>query len=249
MKLHFAQTLSLAVMATLVVGCGNNKKSSSSVGIATNQGACSQSTFSSYSDIKLRSKKPINRQTQIHSVDQSCQQVERELAGQSCTTGSHGNRIQEFISYSDIAGFCAEIQTYVNQRNPVPTPRPIPSPNLPLPGQNRYGKVLVENLDGRYALYFHKTYLEQADLDLRSSQTRCKISIPERSNNKLEIVRGKLISMTMRTNTRGTTYDVVTVLSSTGDLVRLTCRSHSSQLTLQSLNQVLDGVAEIKQKR
>ncbi len=251
--------LTLAVLATLV-GCGKSKKSSGgSVGVVSNQRNCSESTIDSYKEVIRMSELPINRKTPVNKIFQLCLTLEKELKNTSCPVKNKDNRVVKFAAYSDIASFCSEIETYVTDREPNPphSPRPtpiqVPAPAVAVPGPSQAPSsnrldLLVENLGVGYFVSFKNDSLLEDDLDLRSGLTRCKVLIPERSNDELRRVRGNLVGIEIRIYPGGASYDITAALTHTRDLFRLSCRSHNQKLSLRDLNKVLEGVLEIKRR-
>ncbi len=251
--------LTLAVLAT-VVGCGKSKKSSGgSVGVVSNQRNCSQETIESYKEVMKLSEKPITRNTPVNKIFQICLTLEKELKNKSCPVTNKDNRVVKFASYADVASFCSEIETYVTDREPNPpnSPRPtpiqVPAPAVVVPGSSQVPSssrldLLVENLGVGYFVSFKNDSLIEEDLDLRNGLTRCKVMIPERSNDGLARARGGLVGIEIRIYPGGATYEIAAALSHTRDLFRLSCRSHDQKLSLQNLNKVLAGVAEIKRR-
>ena len=237
----------MAVLATLV-GCGKGKKSSGTTGIVTNQGFCSQSTVDLYRDLIRQSEKPITYRTRVSEINRSCDTLERTLGGNTCQDSSRrSERDVRFLSYADVSNYCAEIETYTNQRNP---PRPVPVPPTPTPGPRppRYDNVLVENLDPRYSLYFVNSHVTEDQKDIRNSQTRCQLNISDRANRNLRDARAKLIAATIQIYPGGAPYDLSAALTDTYEVVRLNCRSRDNRLSVQELNQLLEGVAEIRKR-
>jgi len=248
--------ITLAIFSTLV-GCGKSKSSSNEPSNVSNQRACSQATVDLYKDVLKQSERPITNRTRVGEISRSCETLQSTLNGQYCQLNAHdsdhrSNRDAKFISYADISSFCTEIDTYVGQRNPPrpgpipPTPRPGPTPN---PRPPRYDDVLVENLDARYSLYFTQSSLSEDEKDIRNSQTRCQLKISGRANRNLREQRARLVGATIQIYNGGANYDLSAALTGSNELVRLTCRSHDNRLSVQELNEVLNGVAEIRQRR
>ncbi len=249
--MNFKFLLSVAVLAT-IVGCGKNKNSSGNAGIVSKQGTCSVGTLDLHATLLRKSEKPITRQTQVNEISQSCNQLALEMGNQSCPVTNRSNRVVQYATYNDVAGYCAEIETYVSQTSPsprpVPPPAPSPEPTTPTPRPRPpvYGNILVEDLDSRYALYFKRFFLSEADVDLRNSITRCRLSVSNRSNTNLKNVRASLVTLTVETAPSGAVYDMTAKLNTSRELVRLTCRSHNLRLNVRDLNLVLSEVAEIR---
>ena len=245
---NFKLVLSFS-LAFILVGCGKSKKSSGNVGIVSNQGSCSQATIDLHKELTRISKQDITSHTKFNQINQSCLKLQQEMGGNSCPVSNQNSRIINFISYSQLANYCAEIESNIAHGNRTPPPRPVPVNPRPTPNPPRYSNILVEDLGIGYALRFKKSHLNREDLDLRHSQTRCRISMPDHANDNLRRVRGKLTWIRVQIYQGGATYDIGTSLTETRDLVRLNCSSHNQKLTLQELNQVLSEVAEVTRNR
>lgn len=235
----------LAVTLTLV-GCGKGKKSSGALGTVTNQGMCSQATVDLYRDLVKQSERPITSRTRISEIIRNCETLDRTLAGGVCQdSSSHSHRDVRYLSYADVSNYCADIQTYAGPRNP---PAPIPVPVEPTSRPRRYDNTLVENLDPRYNLIFETSHVTEDQKDIRNSQTRCQLSISDRANRNLRDARAKLVAATIQIYSGGATYDLSAALVDSHELVRLNCRSRDNRLNIQELNQLLNGVAEIRKR-
>lgn len=248
MKSIYTIGLTVAVFATLV-GCGNSKKSSSNNGGGVIQGNCSQDTLNLFKELKRKSEQPITRSTRVNEIHRACLDLQSDLGPNACRDTSGGSRQDQFVAYSQVSNYCAEISTYVTQREPTPNPRPVPAPQ-PVPGNRppQYQNTQMVDIDPRFSLYFEKSYLDADDLDKRNSQVRCQLSIPSRENGRLRNARARFTLFNVSSINGASTYNLTMKLTGSGDLIRLVCRSQKSRLTVQDVNNVLEGVAELRQR-
>lgn len=239
-------TVTLTVFATLV-GCGNNKKSGNSNSGVVVQGTCSQDTLQLFKELKRKSDDPITRNTRVNQIHQSCLQLQQDLGGGACRDLNSNSRNDQYVAYSQVSSYCAEVATYVTQRDPVPAPRPVPAPQ-PAPGVRppKYQNVLLGDFSHKHVLYFEKSFLDAQDLDKRNSQVRCQLTIPSRENGRLRNVRATVAGYSAGRLNSNSFYDLTMRLSGSGDLMRLNCKSQKPNLTIYEVNNLLDGVAEFR---
>lgn len=233
MKNNLIITLVAFSTALLFAGCAKSHKSTNqSQNVNGSQASCSQSTIDLHANVLRKSEQRTEKPARYSEIHQSCVQIYSEIGNNYCRTADRG----AFISYGEISDFCKEMETYSKQ-NPAPS--------------TSKGRTLVRSLNNKFGIYFKKAYLEPRDLDLRSKNTNCKITLSGRVNGTLLNTRATIggsvgFKIYNGSSGRGAAYHLIATLDQRRELIHVACSSLNQKMTLQDLNTLLYRVAEIR---
>lgn len=239
----------LLALSLGLIGCGKTRTSSSaqSGGTVAPASLCSTEITNIHLELNRKSQAPLTRQSRVSEIVRACQNFESLMSNQSCLYMDSRTRQGLTISFATHQVFCANAERIAKGGQTTPPPPVVVRPN---PDQRppRYDQrnVLLEDLDRRYEIVFQKSFLQPRDRDLRKGNIRCMISIPMQMNGYLRGERAIFVSIPIITSNNRTTYDITAMMVNTGDLTRITCRALSSKLDIESFNDVLEGIVEIR---
>ncbi len=235
--MNLKPVVSLLAISLFMVGCGQNKSSngSNAPNLMTSQGMCSQDTAQLHNELKRLSYQKLSNKSQLKEIDRSCRSLQSQIGNNSCQVENPHKQQNQFIAYSDVANFCSEVSTYVRGHNSKRV--------------RDLSKVRFEDMYGpQYQFTFNKSTLAERDFVTQDSQTRCRFNLLKRTNKNLRQSKGRFLSVSRLTVNQTNTYEAEIKLSGSNDLMKLTCISKSSQLTVQDMNSALEDVAQIENK-